>query len=455
VRHGRDKRRVLLDRRPPGPKGLPLVGSLAELARDALGFLTTCSRQYGDVVAMRLGTWPTLLLNRPEDIEEVLVRHHSNFVKHRFFWRHVTALFGKGLLTSEGEFWQKQRRLAAPAFSNHRLTSYGDTMVRHTVRTVEGWQAGEIRNIHRELMGLTYRIAAKTLFDSDIEQNADDIHSDVNAAVREIASRLARPFVIPDAFPLPGHIRYRRVVRRIDRFIARVIEKQRTRPPNQGDLLSILMSARDETGQPMPDRQLRDEAVTLLLAGHETTALALSWTFYLLGRHPDVDAELAAEVQSVLNDREATVDDLPRLTFTEHVVTEAMRLYPPAWFFGREALHDCEVGGYPTRAGTTVLVSPWVLHRDPRFYDAPGAFRPGRWSNDLARKLPRFAYMPFGGGPRICIGNRFAMMEAVLILATVIQRFRLEWQSDRPVVPRPSITLRPQGGVWVKLLARS
>jgi len=254
---------------------------------------------------------------------------------------------------------------------------------------------------------------------------------------------------------LPGHIRYRRVVRRIDRFIARVIEKQRTRPPNQGDLLSILMSARDETGQPMPDRQLRDEAVTLLLAGHETTALALSWTFYLLGRHPDVDAELAAEVQSVLNDREATVDDLPRLTFTEHVVTEAMRLYPPAWFFGREALHDCEVGGYPTRAGTTVLVSPWVLHRDPRFYDAPDAFRPGRWSNDLARKLPRFAYMPFGGGPRICIGNRFAMMEAVLILATVIQRFRLEWQSDRPVVPRPSITLRPQGGVWVKLLARS
>ena len=249
MRHGRDKRRVLLDRRPPGPKGLPLVGSLVELARDALGFLTTCSRQYGDVVGMRLGTWPTLLLNRPEDIEEVLVRHHSNFVKHRFFWRHVTALFGKGLLTSEGEFWQKQRRLAAPAFSNHRLTGYGDTMVRHTVRTVEGWKAGEIRNIHRELMGLTYRIAAKTLFDSDIEQNADDIHSDVNAAVREIASRLARPFVIPDAFPLPGHVRYRRVVRRIDRFIARVIEKQRTCPPNQGDLLSILMSARDETGQ--------------------------------------------------------------------------------------------------------------------------------------------------------------------------------------------------------------
>jgi len=160
-------------------------------------------------------------------------------------------------------------------------------------------------------------------------------------------------------------------------------------------------------------------------------------------------------VLAVLNGREATVDDLPRLTFTEHVVTEAMRLYPPAWFFGREALHDCAVGGYPMRAGTTVLVSPWVLHRDPRFYDEPCAFRPERWSNDLARKLPRFAYMPFGGGPRICIGSRFAMMEAVLILATVIQRFRLDWQSDRPVVPRPSITLRPQGGVWVKLLARS
>jgi cytochrome P450 len=403
---------------------------------------------------MRLGTWPTLLLNRPDHIEEVLVRNHSNFVKHSFFWRHVTALFGKGLLTSEGEFWQKQRRLAAPAFSNHRLAGYSDTMVRHTVWMLEDWKPGETRNIHRELMGLTYRIAAKTLFDSDIEQNGDDIHSDVNAAVREIASRLARPFVIPDALPLPGHIRYRRVVRRIDRFIAQVIEKQRTRPKNQGDLLSTLIDARDESGRPMPDRQLRDEAVTLLLAGHETTALALSWTFYLLGQHPDIDAELAAEVLSVLNGREATVDDLPHLRFTEHVIMEAMRLYPPAWFFGREALHDCAIGGYPVRAGTTVLMSPWVLHRDPRYYDEACAFQPGRWSNDLVRRLPRFAYMPFGGGPRICIGNRFAMMEAVLILATVIQRFRLEWQSDRPVVPRPSITLRPQGGVWVRLWAR-
>ena len=455
MRQELDKRRILADRPPPGPKGLPVVGSLFELARDALGFFTACSRQYGDVVGMRLGTWPTLLLNRPDDIEEVLVRNHGNFVKHSFFWRHVTALFGKGLLTSEGEFWQKQRRLAAPAFSNHRLAGYSDTMVRHTVWMLEGWKPGEIRNIHRELLGLTYRIAAKTLFDSDIEQNADDIHSDVNAAVREIASRLARPFVIPDALPLPGHIRYRRVVRRIDRFIAQVIEKQRTCPKNQGDLLSTLMDARDESGRPMPDRQLRDEAVTLLLAGHETTALALSWTFYLLGQHPDIDAELAAEVQAVLNGREATVDDLPHLKLAEQVVMEAMRLYPPAWFFGREALDDCEIGGYPVPAGTTVLISPWVLHRDPRFYDEACAFRPRRWSNDLARKLPRFAYMPFGGGPRICIGNRFAMMEAVLILATVIQRFRLEGQSDRPVVPRPSITLRPQGGVWVRLYTRT
>jgi cytochrome P450 len=241
----------------------------------------------------------------------------------------------------------------------------------------------------------------------------------------------------------------------MDQLVARIIAERRHTPEDRGDLLSLLMLARDEAGQPMSERQIRDEVITMLLAGHETTALTLSWTWYLLGLHPAVDAQLAEEVHAAVGDRPPTVEDLPRLRFTGQVLSEAMRLYPPAYAIGREARADCEIGGYAVPAGTIIFVSPWVMHRDPRWFTDPQAFRPERWAGNLARELPRFAYMPFGGGPRICIGNRFALMEATLILATVAQRFRLEWQVDRPVQPIPSITLRPKGGVWAELVPRS
>jgi cytochrome P450 len=439
---------------PPGPKGLPLVGHLVEVRRDVLGFFTDCARRYGDVVAMRFGPWPTLLLSNPADLEYVLVKNASNFVKQRMFWRQVTAIFGSGLLTSEGAFWLRQRRLAAPAFAGQQLASYGAVMVRHTQQMLDRWQTGEVRDLHAEMMALTLRIAAKTLFGSEIEQDVAEIDAAVGLLTDEIAARFSRPFVIPDSFPLPGHIRYRRGLRHIEQVVSRMIQERRSRLEDGGDLLSTLMQARDENGNPMSDRQLRDEAVTLLLAGHETTALALSWTGYLLGQHPEIEHELATELQDVLRGRAATVEDLPRLRFTEQVVTEAMRLYPPAWTIGRQAVSDCEIGGYPVQAGTTLYMSQWVMHRDPRYFEQPTAFRPDRWSGDLARQLPRFAYFPFGGGPRICIGSRFAMMEAMLILATIVQRFRLEWQRDRPVVPFASITLRPSGGVWVRPTAQ-
>jgi cytochrome P450 len=216
----------------------------------------------------------------------------------------------------------------------------------------------------------------------------------------------------------------------------------------------MLMTAKDDGGRPMSERQLRDEVITLLLAGHETTALALSWTWYLLSRNPDIDAKLASELRDVLGGRAPAAADLPRLTFIGQVVTEAIRLYPPVWGFGREAVEDCEIGGYSVSKGTTIIISPWVLHRNPRYFEHPKAFRPERWSGDFVRQLPRFAYIPFGGGPRICIGNRFAMMESALILATVAQRFRLEWQTNHLAVPYPSITLRPKEGIWVKPMRR-
>jgi cytochrome P450 len=388
-------------------------------------------------------------------IEKILVDDHRNYVKHRFFWRHVTAVFGKGLLTSEGEPWQRQRRLAAPAFAGRQLLAYDSAMVALTRQMLDGWKDGEVIDIHPEMMGLTLRIAAKTLFDSEVERDIRDMDHAMNDLIVEVASRYKRPIFVPDAIPLPGHLRYRRAIRTVERVVSSMIAERRASGlETRNDFLSRLMAARDEAGKPMSDTLLRDEAITLLLAGHETTALALSWTWFLLGQHPDAQSRMAAEIAEVLGDRPARANDLPTLKFTESVVTEAMRLYPPAWAIGRESTQPFELGGYSFPTGTTIFIIPWVLHRDPRYFEEPEAFRPERWMGNLARELPRFAYMPFGGGPRICIGQRFAMIEAVLVLTTMAQRFSMEWQPDRKVTPFPSITLRPHGGVWLKIKGR-
>jgi cytochrome P450 len=439
---------------PPGPRGLPLIGNLLAL-KDPLGFFAETARQYGDLVSLNLAGWQTLLVSDLPAIEKILVEDHRNFVKHRFFWRHVRAVFGQGLLTSEGELWHRQRRLAAPAFAGRQLLGYDSTMVALTSQMLDGWKDGEVIDIHPEMMGLTLRIAAKTLFDAELEQDIRDMDHAVNDLVVEVASRYKRPIFIPDAIPLPSHLKYRRAIRTVERVVSSIIAERRANGlENRNDFLSRLMAARDEAGRPMSDALLRDEAITLLLAGHETTALALSWSWFLLGQHPDAEARLAAEIAEVLGDRAATADDLPRLKYTESVVMEAMRLYPPAWGIGRESTQPFELGGYSFPTGTTIFIVPWLLHRDPRYFAEPEAFRPERWMGNLARELPRFAYMPFGGGPRICIGQRFAMMEAVLVLATLVQRFSMHWQPDRKVTPFPSITLRPNGGVWLKLSER-
>jgi cytochrome P450 len=441
-------------RRPPGPKGLPILGSLLEFRRDLLGYYLEWARDYGDAVSLNLAGWQIVMLNNPDYAEYVLVRNHRNFIKFPRFFRHVDAIFGQGLLTSEGEFWHRQRRLAAPAFHAQRVAGYGDTMVHHTQRMLAGWRPGDVREVHTEMMEVTLRIAAKTLFDAEVNADVAELGQAFDALAHEIAKRVRRPWRIPDAIPTPGNIRYLRGVRRVDQLVNAIISERQRDNGDRGDLLSMLMLARDDEGKAMTQRQLRDEVITLLLAGHETTALALSWTWYLLAQHPQADAKLAAELRDVLGGRAPTASDLPRLRYTEQVVTEAMRIYPPAWTIGREALADCEIGGYHIPAGTTVIISPWVSHRNPRYFADPVAFRPERWDNGFADTLPRFAYIPFGGGPRICIGNRFAMMETILVLATVAQRFHLELQDDRPVVPLPSITLRPKDGIWVKLVSR-
>jgi cytochrome P450 len=303
------------------------------------------------------------------------------------------------------------------------------------------------------MMRVTMEIVSKTLFDVEVAEDVDSIGRSFDLVIREIAKRFRRPIKIADWIPLPGNLRYRRGVGLLDRLVKRVLAERRARPGDRGDLLSMLMAARDDDGKPMSDRQLRDELITLFLAGHETTAIALSWTVFLLARNPSVEERLSREIDEAVGGRLPRAADLPRLRYAEAVVRESLRLFPPAYVVGREALADCVIGDYDVSAGTTIYFAPWVLHRDPRHFPDPEVFRPERWLDGSTASVPRYAYIPFGGGPRVCIGERFAMMEGVLVLVTLLRRFRLEMAGPDPV-PFPSITLRPEGGPVMRVRAR-
>jgi len=362
-------------------------------------------------------------------------------------------VFGQGLLTSEGDFWLRQRRLAQPAFHRARIAGYAATMVEHTERLLREWRGGEERDLHAEMMRLTLQIVGKTLYDADVERDARDIGGSMEQLL-EIGSNFRRTLFVPQWLPTPTNLRLEFAIRKIERVLYRIIAERRATGRDAGDLLSMLLAAQDEDGSRMNDKQLRDEAITLFLAGHETTANALSWTWWLLAQNAAVEATLHEELHGVLGDRTPSLEDLPKLTYTNQIITESMRLYPPAWGVARTAIEDHEIAGYRVPKGSGVSFAQWTVHRDARWYDAPEEFRPERWEGDLLKRLPRFAYFPFGGGPRKCIGNTFALMEAALILATIAQRYRFQLVPGHPVVPLASITLRPRHGVRVKLEQR-
>ncbi len=440
---------MLAASKPVGPKGRFLFGNLLEFNRDPLNYLTWCARQYGDVVYLSAPFLSFYLINHPDLIEYVLVTNNRNFIKDQSLRvRSARRLFGNGLLTSDGEFWIRQRRLAQPAFHREQIAAYGEVMVASTGRMIDTWQVGQVRDIHQDMMHLTLEIVVETLFGIDAAQEALEVNEAMEVLARQFASQ-ATFIGILDLLPTPGHRRFERAATRLDEIIFRIIQKRRSSYSTRSDLLSLLLQAQDEDGGRMTDQQLRDEGMTLFLAGHETTALALSWAWYLLAQNPAVESRLIAELQETLNGRAPTFADLPHLRFTEMVVKEAMRLYPPAWMIGREALQDCEIGGYRVPRGAQVAMSQWVMHRDPRYFDLPGEFNPERWAGLQLKSLPRYVYFPFGGGPRLCIGNTFAMMEATLVLATIAQRFHLAVAPGHTVTPLPSITLRPREGVKV------
>src|SRR5215475_8215034 len=398
-------RKSIVATRPPGPKGTPIMGVMREFNRDSLGFIERAQRDYGDIVWMRFLYVPALFLYHPNEIEYVLSSNARNFrkamsLRSNFFQR----LVGNGLLTSEGEEWKRQRRLSSPAFHRHRIATYADTMVDYTQRLTANWRTGQTLDMHREMMRLTLEIVVRCLFSADVSNDVDHVGNTLKELVKPFASQATLKWILNNRLPTPEHIRFHRLARKIDEVVYRMIAERRAGGSDERDLLSTLISARDEDGSQMSDRQLRDEVMTLFLAGHETTALTLSWCWYLLGKNPEAEKKFHAELDEVLGGRRPTMADLSRLKYTEQIAKESMRLYPPAYGLGREAIDDCEIGGYHVPAGTQVFMFQWVTQRDPRFFDQPGDFIPERWTEDFVEQLPKYAYFPFGGGPRACVG---------------------------------------------------
>jgi cytochrome P450 len=439
--------------RPPGPKPKFLIGNIPLASPDPLSIFTGWAREFGDIFYYRAAWLHIYFLNQPELIEQVLIGNYRNFLKDRVV-RRSRWFFGEGLLTNEGDSWLRQRRLSQPAFHRERVTSYATLMTGYAEQMLATWRAGESRDVHQEMMRLTLQIVVRALFNVEVQQ-ADEISSAMNFVMRNTTGiRLLFP-PVARYLPTPQMIGFRRAVKRLDETVYSIITRHRARQEGSGDLLSMLMAARDEDGSRMSDKQLRDEVLTFLLAGHETTALALTWTWHLLAQYPEVEQKLHDELDHVLGGQFPKFSDLPALPFTERVIKESMRLYPPAWSLARTVISDFELHGYRIPAGANVVMSQWIVHRNPSYFPDPEKFDPDRWLSDRSQKLPRFAYFPFGGGPRRCIGSSFAMMEATLLLASIAQRFRLRALPQPPVVPIPSFTLRPKFGMHMTLESRS
>ncbi|HYP29666.1 MAG TPA: cytochrome P450 [Blastocatellia bacterium] len=440
---------------PPGPKTSAPGGQLVSMSRDPLGFLMKLAKDYGEVAHFKLGPQDTVLLNDPEYISNVLVAHDWNFLKGRGLQR-AKRVLGRGLLTSEGNFHRRQRRLSQPAFHKQRIANYAAVMVDYAERARSRWAEGEPVDMAEEMMRLTLAIVAKTLFGADVEEEAAEIGEALTEVLKMFETFSSPLTEILDKLPTPSNKRVRLARERLDETIYRIIEERRESPEDQGDLLSMLLLAQDAEGDGggMSDEQLRDEVMTLFLAGHETTANALAWTWYLLSQNPEAEARLHSEIDSVLGGRLPSVGDVPDLKYTEMVLTESMRCYPPVWVMGRRALSSYKVGEYTIPAGAIVLLSQYVMHHNERYYEDPFRFDPERWTEEAKASRPKHSYFPFGSGPRLCIGEQFAWMEGILIIATLAQEWRMRLVPGHPVKMQPLITLRPRHGMKMTMERR-
>lgn len=442
----------------PGPKGRPIIGSLNERRKRPLSFFLETTRTYGDIVRYKMGYMTVHLLNDPDAIKYVLVDHAANFIK-GFGYEQLLPVLGRGLLTSEGSFWRRQRKLAQPAFHRQRLTEISEVMAQEARSHIEKWrtasESGKPFDIAEDMMHLTLRIVGLTLLGSDVSADVDSVGTAVSCLLREGNRRLLSLTHFTEKLPLPKNLVYKRHLDTLNSIIYSIIEKRRANPGSStpsGDLLSMFMAAQDEeTGERMSNQQLRDEVMTMFLAGHETTANLLAWTFYLLSRHPGIERKVREELQTVLNGRTPRFDDLPQLVYLESVLEESLRLYPPAWILARQSTRVERVGGFDIPKGSVIVISPYVIHRNTKFWDNPEGFDPDRFIEKNSQDRKKYSYIPFGAGPRQCIGNAFALMEAKIILATALQSYQLDLLPGHVVEPEPLITLRPKNGVQMIL----
>jgi cytochrome P450 len=442
-------------KRPPG-SGVRYPGQfMVEIARNPLAMMIAMNEAHGDIAHWRIGPQHLFLFSHPDLIRDVLVTNGRHFHKSRGLER-AKRLLGNGLLTSEGEFHLRQRRLAQPAFHKHRIASYAVTMSDYAARTSERWRDGQTLDMHTEMMRLTLGIVARTLFDADVENEAAEIGEALTRAFESFNFAMLPFTEYLEKLPLPSVRRFNSARDTLDRTIYRMIDERRLSGEDKGDLLSMLLMATDTEGDGggMSDLQLRDEALTIFLAGHETTANALTWTWYLLSQHPQVEATLHAEIDAALNGRVPAYDDMPSLPYTRMVLAESMRLYPPAWAIGRRALESFDARGFTIPKRSVVLMSQYIVHRDARFFPNPERFDPDRWKPEAVAQRPKFSYFPFGGGNRVCIGEQFAWMEGVLLIAALAQKWRMRLVSGHPVEVQPLITLRPRHGMRMFLEKR-
>ncbi len=443
---------------PPGPSGHLFFGSALEFLADPLQSINRLRDEFGDTTLSKFGPYRFVFAYDPVDIHHVLVRNHRNYVKSRSY-EGLRLVMGNGLVTSEGAFWKRQRRLSQPAFHHKRLAGLAETMTQCVDRTADAWlaRAGTRPldvDFHAEMMRLTLGIVGETLFGIDLTGASNELGAAISVVLQH-ANEYAESIVrVPLWLPTPANRRFQRAKKLLDATVQKIITERRAHGRDEGDLLSMLMSITDQSGEErMTDAQLRDEVMTLFLAGHETIATSMSWTFLLLSQHPDVLSRVRQEVAAVAGDGPIRFADLPQLEYTGWVVNEAMRVYPPVWIIERQALQDDVIGGYRIPKGTIVAVSPWGLHHSPKLWRNPERFDPERFSPDRSEGRNKYAFLPFGGGPRVCIGNNFALMEAKIIVATLARRFDVDIAADPPPTPEPRVTLRPQGGMRARISA--
>lgn len=430
------------------------MGNTFLARRDPLSTLSRWAQKYGDVIHYDFFGNPVYILAHPREVEQVLVARANIFVK-GMTARSNPELFGNGLLTSDGDFWRRQRRLANFAFHRESILRYAGITLDEASSLMRRWQPGETRDVHQDMMNLTLRIALRSLFGTELGERAKPVQRALEAIVRTSSGiRAIASFL---RIPSPSRHRYFLAIHDLDRIVYELIALGRERlarasdQDTPSDLLSLFLLARDDDGNAMTDQQLRDEVITLLLAGHETTALNLSWTWYLLATHPQIEQQLHAELHTVLGDRLPQPADLSKLPYADRVIRESLRLYPPAWRIWRTTTEPFQAANFLFPPGSNLVLCQWLTHRDPRWFPDPLRFHPDRWLDSSAASIPRFAYFPFGGGPRVCIGAGFAMMEATLLLVAIAQRFRLRLVPGQRIEPLPAITLRPKHGIRVEM----